>query len=844
VSKITITPIGTCRVNTPLLRAQHKYPITVDLRRNYGFTHSSAEALQQLQYLLGEKSFGGQTRAAVFKPGGKRGFERQKWEPADLHLIEIASAKKISAFGDVLQQNYLSRHFGEFFSQTARAGRFWWLTRHAEPAALQEFLDGEPSYTALPPDDRALLSAVRFEIQTPEEIEADMTAIVERLGQERILFVTHVNALTPEGGVIGDRDRLIRAVKEIATKLCVPCFDPSEAMFEMGQNLALEGSGRDATHYTPAFSDRVYNEIHREFVAPRLKSSSAATGSVDLEDDIRQQLLADSISAMLEYDDFDVASKRLFDALREEPDALPLRELHARILARIGDYPRALEVFDALHKETELSRQGRLALLETRVALEQWQDALEIVEGLLGDEYETAEICALAARANEQLDNQAAALAYWKRAFRQAPGNVTAALRADALLADSRDPGAREAWRNEFVNLAEFNARKAYDMVRWAIEEQALELVPRLYAIILAENLGMAINLCSDLLKWRQLPAAAICLQQLAELDGLDRDEIIERDRLAGRAAEIAERQLEEGQYAIACGLADAASQIRGGRDARLVRRMAVAQFRNAVQAAYADQDYAAVAAQAELAPRLVFEISGLPLRWAVSLFKLEREPEALDVLIEANSREPHDLRIERWLARVAARQQRFEIALPHYRALRDSPSEAARKFAAEIERFFATAERRAMKQLRLAIDEGNFDLAMRLTDLLQREPVAGDRLDRLVTRLNSAMWKRLKAIEQQEKETAENAPANDTDGVAEREQLLNHLLRLNREHAGVLRRAALLMMSQDRFAEAAPMWEKLVRLEPALESPRNNLRRCRTMVIRQQKSDRKRQAA
>lgn len=844
MSKTTITPIGTCRIHTPLLRAQRKYPITVDLRRNYGFTHSSAEALQQLEYLLGEKTFASQSRPGVLKPGAKRGFERQKWEPSDIHVVEIASAKKIIAFDtDVLQTNYLSRHFAEFFSQTGRAARFWMLARRGEREELQEFLDQEPGYAALHADDRALLSAIRLHVQTPDEIEADMARIVERLGRERTLFVTHVNALTAEGGVMADRDHLIRIVKDAAGRLGAPCFDPSEAMFEMGQASALEGGGRDATHYTPAFSDRVYRAIHGEFIAPRLKSSSPAAG--DLEDDIRQQILADGISAMLEYDDFNLASKRLFEALREEPDAVPLREIHARILARIGDFPSALEVFEGLEKQTVLSRQGRLALLETCIGLEQWQTAIEIVDSLVGEEYETAEICAHAARASEQLDNREAALDYWKRAFRQAPGDIHAALRADALLAELGDADQREAWRSEFVGLGRFNARKAYDLVRWAIDQSALDQIPRLYAIILAENPGMAIDVCSDLLKRRELDAAAICLEQLAGIEDLDRNDTVERDRVADRAAEIAERQLEEGNYANACSLADAASQIRGGREARQVRRRAVTRFRGSIQQGYSGSDYADVVAQVEKAPRLAFEIGGMPLRWAVSLHKLGRDEEAFEVLEQANAMTPHDVGIQRWLARIAGRLSRYDVALPHYRALRDSNDPAARRFDGEVERFLATAERRGMKQLREATDEGRYDLAMRLTDILQREATEHDRLERLVARLNRAMWRRLKAIEQLEQaEQGEPVPANDTGNVGEKEQLLHHLLRLDREHTGLLRRTALLMMAQERYAEAATMWERLVRIDPTHESPRNNLRRCRTMVLRQHRAERKRKAA
>ena len=43
-----LTAIGTCRIHTPLSRAVGRYPIDLDLRRNYGFVHTSDEALQQV----------------------------------------------------------------------------------------------------------------------------------------------------------------------------------------------------------------------------------------------------------------------------------------------------------------------------------------------------------------------------------------------------------------------------------------------------------------------------------------------------------------------------------------------------------------------------------------------------------------------------------------------------------------------------------------------------------------------------------------------------------------------------------------------------------------------------
>ena len=45
MAAFTTAPIGTCRIHTPLRDAVGRYPIKLQLGRNYGFVHTSAEAL-------------------------------------------------------------------------------------------------------------------------------------------------------------------------------------------------------------------------------------------------------------------------------------------------------------------------------------------------------------------------------------------------------------------------------------------------------------------------------------------------------------------------------------------------------------------------------------------------------------------------------------------------------------------------------------------------------------------------------------------------------------------------------------------------------------------------------
>ena len=89
VNKLSVSPIGTCRINTPLKRAQSRFPIEINLKRNYGYTHTSDEALQQLRFLQGDKQFREEVRPILFRPG--RAIDSEHWEPSDLHIVEIAA---------------------------------------------------------------------------------------------------------------------------------------------------------------------------------------------------------------------------------------------------------------------------------------------------------------------------------------------------------------------------------------------------------------------------------------------------------------------------------------------------------------------------------------------------------------------------------------------------------------------------------------------------------------------------------------------------------------------------------------------------------------------------------
>lgn len=84
-------------------------------------------------------------------------------------------------------------------------------------------------------DDRALLSNINVEQMDEHAIEQDMMEIVQLLGRDRVMFMTHVDAVTRAGTVILSRSRLIKNVDTIAAD-GYSCVNPTNLMEKWGRN--------------------------------------------------------------------------------------------------------------------------------------------------------------------------------------------------------------------------------------------------------------------------------------------------------------------------------------------------------------------------------------------------------------------------------------------------------------------------------------------------------------------------------------------------------------------------------------------------------------------------------
>jgi len=431
MTAFTIAPIGTCRIHTPLRDAVGRYPIKQQLGRNYGFVHTSAEALQQARFMFGQAEIPTDVQRVIFRPSNGEQARRGTHKPADLYMVELSSRKLLTVGGYPIQSNYLVRFFSEFFADRARTRAFWSQASDERLAERRAWLDQDPVFKSLSADNRELLARIVKREQTDEEIEQQMHELVDLLGRDKVVFVTHVNAMTPDNVPIEQRAQLIAAVTASAQRIGVPCYDPTPLMNKIGQADAMEDGGLDLTHYTPLFAERLYTEWFKTFVRPRMSTSTPQPSVPKLSADEG----VERIEKIWDSGDLREASRRLRDVLRRHPGLPDHTLLFARFQEELGDYEGSLALLGGADGTLATGSKAEQILMRNQFKLGRHDVAHSLAAGLLGDEIETPEIVRIAAISAGHLGFVDEALGNWKQLFRiSSPQDATATEAADTVL--------------------------------------------------------------------------------------------------------------------------------------------------------------------------------------------------------------------------------------------------------------------------------------------------------------------------------------------------------------------------------------------------------------------------
>jgi len=819
LSKISICPVGTCRINTPLKRGAARFPIQLDYRRIYGFVHTAREAIQQLRYRRGEMTF-----PPVLVPVLFRSLQNCDDKPpvddlADLTIIEISSIKSY-LLGDVaVQGNYLYQHFADFFGRPARARAYFTLARRGDRDAMRTFLESDPIYRRYEPGERKVLAELKMGVQTFEQVRDDMAELVERIGKDRVLFVTHVDVTTPDGSLIASRDKLIRWVKSASAELGVECFDPTQLMVEFGQDRAMQRGGLDSTHYTNAFSDAWFAKVQRDYIF-----ANAAGGSDGSENEAASAAsrLAETIAVTLEHYDFFDGTRQLFAALRQTPDDVQLQLLHGQVLARIGDYEDATKLLSPHVSAPEMTHETRQELLRALLETGDPQGAFDLASQMIGDEYENAEIFEIAGTAAEKLGRVEEAVRYRQLAFRRDPANVETAVSVLDHYKAAGHSELYEAWLAEVIEVLEDcgDAILAGELAEWAISRRETYALDRALGIVASKDANVLARLIEEAARaelYGALPSIAL---MLSATPSVAEKTVRPLRSVAQTWAETAEKLLGEGRSREAHALSAACLAVQPNQKlARRISRTVVDRLWADIQAGGGD---AAVVALCDAAGDMVYERRSIALRYSRALVKVGRPSDAEAIAARQHALAPNDVDAIANYAYTAALNGNFRIALERYGELSQRSSDQTVRYDNRIRAFFATAGVRGVRYVRSALAHGRFEDAVATCQLLKEHALLPE--ERIATETARALRAMRMYLRQLDEHEA---------GSREVLEIVTLMLSLAPDDPRLLRRAGIELMNTEEFDRALAVWRRLEAVWPDVQSTTNNIQRCEILAKR-----------
>jgi len=796
MAAFTIAPIGTCRIHTPLRDAVGRYPVKLQLGRNYGFVHTSAEALQQARFMLGESEIPAGVQRLTFRPSKSELAHRETHKPADLYMVELSSRKLLTVDGYPIQSNYLGRYFSEFFADRARTRMFWSLASADRLAERRTLLEQEPVFKSLSPENRELLSRVVRRDLSDDEIEKEMGQLVDLLGKDKVVFVTHVNALTPDNVTIELRDQLISAVTAGARRIGVPCYDPTPLMNKIGQADAMEDGGLDLTHYTSLFAERLCADWFRNLVRPRLTGATAQPAVPKLAADES----AEHIEKIWDSGDLREASRRVRDVLRRHPGLPDHVLLFARFQEELGDYEGSLALLGGADGAVASGSKAEQILMRNQFKLGRHDVAYSLAAGLLGDELETPEIVRIAAISAGHLGYADEALGYWKQLFRiSSAQDAWAVEAADTVLSLLQAGGDMEA------------------VLRWVQEVRAaIPSYGRGFAVLWRDRLiagdraGLralasespelgdleAVELVKEA-SWRGCIMAAAALAASCNLANSEQEDI--RTWLLAQASAWAEegnRALEQGR------LRDAAERIcahrllnpdalAGARAQRAFERA----MRLGVRAALLAGNHKEVIELTDLALDTQVDFPELDAMRGRAADALGDKKTAMRHLEQAAASDSAPLGTQLYFARVAFNGGWFGEAIDAYKRILAHPS-ADQNAKDEAQRQLGRLGPRAIRGAREILAAGDHRAAWHLLERVAQSWPEMAAVDQEKRRILSALYAEARAL--------------DSSSTTERLALGERILELVPDDAIGLRLAAVGAMRLHRFEQALPYWRSL----------------------------------
>jgi len=355
-----ITPIGSCRITTPLRLARDGFGFQLNLDRVYGFCHSSAEAVQMMRYLQGGIDLDPALAPLIARRGRADERESERHPTSDLYVVELSSAKELRIGQTSIQLNYVIAHFAGFFADRLRAARFWEHAEADDQKALDDLLAAEWNDDPLQAQEATILRQIRRRSTPETDLRRDIRSLID--GLPATLFVTHVDALAADGLPIPSRSRFIESVEAAVRAEGGVLYNPTAAMTRMGQINAIEDESDSLAHFTEDFSRAVFQDWFDLTIEARIDRKAHDGSPAEV-----RRVLVPHVTARLAAGEITSLVSRLDRLVLARPESSDIRSLLAGAYAAAGKSAGALAALRAIPNPPDPA--DRTALLQRRFYL-------------------------------------------------------------------------------------------------------------------------------------------------------------------------------------------------------------------------------------------------------------------------------------------------------------------------------------------------------------------------------------------------------------------------------------------------------------------------------------------
>lgn len=260
MEKPIVSVIGSCRVHSPMKKAEKNGLISLYNENIASYCHSSREALQKLRFVNGRIGYPDYLRLLINgtqKDGDKTMTMRGDLRKADIYVIEVSSKKRLFLGDFSLQMNF----FQDYFVKPNNL-QDWWKSLVDSANKSNKPVSLKPSIP-LSKEAFFIASKVELGIETDASIDNDIKLITDYL-KKPIILVGHFDILKPDGKPIKERQALNNALRTSAEKYNAKYFEPATLINEFGNEKSLRPESTN--HWAVDFEETVGKHIFEKYI--------------------------------------------------------------------------------------------------------------------------------------------------------------------------------------------------------------------------------------------------------------------------------------------------------------------------------------------------------------------------------------------------------------------------------------------------------------------------------------------------------------------------------------------------------------------------------------------------